>query len=140
MKYSFLWALYRQDKGKAIRKGFWFLFPSIFNLFCFLNFHYQLLEWQVNPKSSLARLISGPHFWWAILFDCIPFILSITVWQRYFLKLLKIWLFIAFCYFLINAWFWSNYSFVTGVMVAYALPFLEIENKKIKGTYIQPST
>lgn len=136
MKYSFLWALYRQDKGKAIRKGCWFLFPSFANLFCFLNFHYQLIDWQVNPKSSIGKLISGPHFWWAILFDCIPFLLLVTVWQRQVLKLLYLWLFIAVCFCLINAWFWASYPYSTIILFGYSIRSLKQEHNQLMSAYI----
>lgn len=139
MKDSFLWALYRQDKGKAIRTGCWFLLPSIFNLFCFLNFHYQLLEWQVNPKSSIGRLISEPYFWWVILFDCIPFLLLVAVWQRHILKPLNLWLFIAVCFCFINAWFWTaSYPYSTVLLFIYL--FRSLKQEQLMGTYIQPST
>lgn len=136
MKYSFLWALYRQDKGKAIRKGCWFLLPSFANLLCFLNFYYQLIQWQVNPKSSIGKLISGTHFWWVILFDCIPFLLLITVWQRQVLKLLYLWFFIAVCFCLINSWFWASYPYSTIILFGYSIRSLEQEHNQLVSTYI----
>ncbi|NNP77937.1 hypothetical protein A7P54_16180 [Acinetobacter sp. Ac_3412] len=138
MKYSFLWALYRQDKGKAIRKGCWFLLPSFANFLCFLNFHYQLIEWQVSPQSSIGRLISGPHFWWVILFDCIPFLLLATVRQRYLLILLKIWLLIAVSFFLINAWFCASYPYSTILLFALSFASLKQEQNQLMNTYIRP--
>lgn len=137
MKYSFLWALYRQDKEKAIRKGCWFLLPSIFNVFCFLNFHYHLLEWQVNPKSSIGRLIISPQFTLVILWDSLPFLLLLLIHQKFIARSLNIWVSITAIYFLIDAWYWSNYSSGTLLIVAWALPFLKIENTNLMGTYIQ---
>ena len=139
MKYSFLWALYQQDKGKAIRKGCWFLFPSFANLFCFLNFHYQLIEWQVNPKSTIGKLVINPLFPWVILWDSLPFIFLLLIHQQYLPRILNIWLYITGAYFLVDAWFWSSYPWGMLIIVASALPFLEIENKQLMGTYIQPS-
>jgi hypothetical protein len=43
------------------------------------------------------------------------------------------------CLFLVDAWFWSSYPWGMLIIVASALPFLEIENKQLMGTYIQPS-
>ncbi|NNP68252.1 hypothetical protein [Acinetobacter sp. Ac_5812] len=140
MKYRFLWALYRQNKGKAIRKGCWFLLPSLFNLLCFLNFHHHFIDWQVNPKSTIGRLIISPQFLWVILWDSLPFLLLLLIHQKYLARSLNIWVSITAIYFLIDAWYWSSYSSGTLLIVAWALPFLKIENTNLMGTYIQPSS
>ncbi|EPH31959.1 hypothetical protein L293_1735 [Acinetobacter gyllenbergii CIP 110306 = MTCC 11365] len=54
------------------------------------------------------------------------------------LQLLKIWLFVAVCVFLINAWFWASYPYSTILLFALSLASLKQEQNQLMNTYIRP--
>ena len=82
-------------------------------------------------------MIISPQFTLVILWDSLPFLLLLLIHQKYIARSLNIWVSITAIYFLVDAWYWSNYSSGTLLIVAWALPFLKIENTNLMGTYIQ---
>ena len=78
MKDSFLWALYRQKKSSVIIYIGLFLLPSLLDILSFFDEKYAFPFWYTNPQSTVGRMIENSSFWWMILFNLIPFFLSIN--------------------------------------------------------------
>lgn len=140
MKYSFLWALYRQKKSSVIIYIALFLLPSLFDILSFFDKKYSFPFWYTHPQSTVGRMIESSGFWWMILFKLIPLLLLLFIHQRYLIRMLIIWACLSSIYYLINLWFIADYSNSSAFMIMCALIFLRTKNNELMGTYIQPST
>lgn len=139
MKYSFLWALYRQKKSSVIIYIVLFLLPSLFDILSFFDKKYSFPFWYTHPQSTVGRMIESSSFWWMILFNLIPFFLLLFIHQKYLIKMLIIWTCLSGVYFIINHWFIANYASSSASIIAFALIFLQTKNNQLMMTYIQPS-
>lgn len=140
MKYSFLWALYRQKKSSVIIYIALFLLPSLFNIISFFAKKYAFPFWHPHPQSTIGRMIESSSFWWMILFNLIPFFLLLFIHQKYLIKMLIIWTCLSGVYYLINHWFLADYANSSAPIIMFTLIFLRTKNNELMGTYIQPST
>ena len=137
MKYSFLWALYRQKKSSVVIYIALFLLPSLFDILSFFDKKYSFPFWYTHPQSTVGRMIESSSFWWMILFNLIPFFLLLFIHQKYLIKMLIIWACLSGIYFIINHWFITDYASSSASIIAFALIFLQAKNNQLMTTYIQ---
>lgn len=137
MKYSFLWALYRQKKSSVVIYIALFLLPSLFDILSFFDKKYSFPFWYTHPQSTVGRMIESSSFWWMILFNLIPFFLLLFIYQKYLIKMLIIWACLSGIYFIINHWFIADYASSSASIIAFALIFLQTKNNQLMTTYIQ---
>ena len=137
MKYSFLWALYRQKKSSVVIYIALFLLPSLFDILSFFDKKYSFPFWYTHPQSTVGRMIESSSFWWMILFNLIPFFLLLFIHQKYLIKMLIIWACLSGIYFIINQWFIADYASSSASIIAFALIFLQTKNNQLMTTYIQ---
>ena len=137
MKYSFLWALYRQKKSSVVIYIALFLLPSLFDILSFFAKKYSVPFWYTHPHSTVRRMIASSSFWWMILFNLIPFFLLLFIHQKYLIKMLIIWACLSGIYFIINHWFIADYASSSASIIAFALIFLQTKNNQLMTTYIQ---
>ncbi|MDU2406758.1 hypothetical protein ABCA12_2885 [Acinetobacter junii] len=137
MKYSFLWALYRQKKSSVVIYIALFLLPSLFDILSFFDKKYSFPFWYTHPQSTVGRMIESSSFWWMILFNLIPFFLLLFIHQKYLIKMLIIWACLSGIYFIINHWFIADYASSSASIIAFALIFLQTKNNQLMTTYIQ---
>ena len=63
MKYSFLWALYRQKKSSVIIYIALFLLPSLLDILSFFDKKYSFHFWYTNQQSTVGRMVESSSFW-----------------------------------------------------------------------------
>ncbi len=109
MKYSFLWALYRQNRQKTFLTALLYSFPTWIDIFFYIN---QTAHWLL------------------LFLFCLR--------QTQLILALKIWIGIAGSLFLIHAFYWPSYPITTLLIISFNLPFLNLRNKELMHTYINP--
>ncbi len=140
MKYSFLWATYRQKKSTAVWFSLFFIIPSLFNILNYLDGHYHFFNFFLaNPKSSVGRLLDSNYFWQTTLFNFIPFLLLIFVPQKNLIRLFDFWLILATLYSLTNSWYINTYSILSVTYFYFIYRDINRKNKELMDTYIQNS-
>jgi hypothetical protein len=140
MKYSFLWALYRQKKSSVIIYIALFLLPSLLDILSFFDKKYSFHFWYTNPQSTVGRMIESSSFWWMILFNLIPFFLLLFIHQRFLIRMLIIWACLSGGYYVLNSWFIADYANSTVSTIILTLILIRSENSKLLRSSIQPST
>ena len=140
MKYSFLWALYRQKKSNVIIYIGLFLLPSLLDILSFFDRKYSFHFWYTNPQSTVGRMVESSSFWWMILFNLIPFFLLLFIHQRFLIRMLIIWTCLSGGYYVLNSWFIADYANSTVSTIILTLILIRSENSKLLRSSIQPST
>lgn len=140
MKYSFLWALYRQKKSNVIIYIGLFLLPSLLDILSFFDRKYSFHFWYTNPQSTVGRMVESSSFWWMILFNLIPFFLLLFINQRFLIRMLIIWICLSGGYYVLNSWFIADYANSTVSTIILTLILIRSENSKLLRSSIQPST
>lgn len=140
MKYSFLWALFRQKKSSVIIYIALFLLPSLLDVLSFFDEKNAFSFWYTNPQSTVGRMIESSSFWWMILFNLIPFFLLLFINQRFLIRMLIIWICLSGGYYVLNSWFIADYANSTVSTIILTLILIRSENSKLLRSSIQPST
>ncbi|MDM1341844.1 MULTISPECIES: hypothetical protein [Acinetobacter] len=138
MKYSFLCALYRQNRQKTFLTALLYSFPTWIDIFFYINQTAHWLAWSPAANTTFYRLIHSDYFWLIVSFNLLPLLFLFCLRQTQLILALKIWIGIAGSFFLIHAFYWPSYPITTLLIISFNLPFLNLRNKELMHTYINP--
>ena len=138
MKYSFLWAIYREKPLSAFLYGLLYSFLPLLDLITYLNYKFRWLTEIPTTDSISFRMINSPSFWLMTLFNLMPLFCLFLIKQQKLIVVLAVWIFCGFSFYLVNKYTVANYPISTLILVSSSLALIRSRNKKLMLTYINP--
>jgi len=138
MKYSFLWAIYREKSLSAFLYSLLYSFLPLLDLITYLNYRFRWLTEIPTTDSISFRMINSPSFWLMTLFNFVPLFCLSLIKQQKLIVVLAVWIFCGFSFYLINNYTVANYPMSTLILVSSSLALIRSRNKKLMLTYINP--
>lgn len=136
MKYSFLWAIYREKPLSAFLYGLLYSFLPLLDLITYLNYKFRWLTEIPTTDSISFRMINSPSFWLMMLFNLMPLFCLFLIKQQKLIVVLAVWIFCGFSFYLVNNYTVANYPISTLILVSSSLALIRSRNKKLILTYI----
>ena len=106
--------------------------------FFYINQTAHWLAWSSAANTTFYLLIHSDYFWLIVSFNLLPLLFLFCLRQTQLILALKIWIGIAGSFFLIHAFYWPSYPITTLLIISFNLPFLNLRNKELMHTYINP--